>query len=482
MRIYYTLFAESPDGNFSDGVSQVVNHGGAYYSLYAFDNSGLISDEIALKVVYVLKKYALYNVHADDYSLPATDQCIVSPMQVPRNLRIIQEFTTHNSLKITWDIIQGTTKYAIYVKNLETGDSWVTETDRNSYILVNLKADTSYEIQVASHIQYDFYSELSESVIGTTLLAYFGEVTVDATSDSIQLSWLNVPGAERYRVYYGIPGDLLEMRYSIFGVNDEGEHSDPASLELYASRMVEILASEANEFNVISFLSSDLVPDTQYLFYLVAIDEDGRSITAKDVYAYTLAIMPATPDIFSYIIKEITAHSITIAWSPAARAKHYRIHLNNNPEPYINYIFYPEIKITNLLADTIYTITIVAVNSGGEAAAKPFAVRTAKGDSAFAPSAPRLIYLNCDQITAGFDPSLYWQAPSTKFNIPARDCDFVVEVTNNEDFVRPLWQFNSAYDKTGFSYTKPQPENSNKTHNYRLQKFLATNNKLKADD
>ena len=482
MKIYYTLFAESPSGELSEGVNQSIVQSGAYYSLYAFDNSGLISDEIVLRVVYVLKNYTLYNEHNDEFSFPVSDKCIVRPMQVPRNLRILREFTTHDSMKITWDNVEGMVKYGVYVKNLETGVSWKTDVDENNYILTNLRPDNSYEIRVASHIQYDFYSELSEAVIGTTLPGYFGEVDVNVTIDSINLSWENVPGAEYYRVYYGMPGDLLETNYSIFAVNAQGQPSDPVGLELNLSRAFDILASSADEFNRISFTATELDVDTQYLFYLVAVNDGNEPITATSVYATTLAIAPAAPDPFTYIIKEITAHSITIAWSPAARARYYRIHLNNNPEPQINHIFYPEVKINKLLADTIYTITIVSVNSGGETAARPFAVRTAKGEGILSPGAPRPIYPNCDQITAGLDPSFYWRTPNTRSNIPPRNIEFAVEIASNRDFVRPQWNFSSADNKTGFSYSEPQPGGSKTTLNYRMQKTLTTNNKLKLDD
>ena len=67
-------------------------------------------------------------------------------------------------------------------------------------------------------------------------------------------------------------------------------------------------------------------------------------------------------------------------------------------------------------------------------------------------------------------------------NIPPRDFDFTVEVSNNKDFVRPQWSFNSADNKTGFSYSEPQSEGFKKTLNYKMQKSLATNNKLNLDD
>lgn len=482
MKINYTVFAERLPATNANGEA-AQNH--SYYSLYAVDDSGLISDEIGLQVVYVLNNYTLYGVCEDEYfpeeySFPVTAKCIVSPMQVPRNLRIVEEFTTHNTLKISWDKIANITKYGVYVKNLETGKTWKTDVDKNSYILTNLKPDHTYEIQVASHIQYNFYSELSTSVIGTTLNNYFENINVKTTLSSVQLSWKNIQNAEYYKIYYGVPGDLVELNYSLFGIYED-EASLPASLAFTGSREVTILASSANAINEVTFLSSDLETDTQYLFYIVALDGSGKAITSQDVYATTLALMPAAPDIFSYIIKEITAHSVTIAWSPAARARHYRIHLNNNPEPKIDYIFYPEIKITGLNADTIYTITIVSVNSGGEAAATPFAVRTARGGNTIQPTAPRLIYPNCNQITADFSPSLYWQLPNTQLNIPPRQCDFLVELSNNQDILRPL-KFNSKINKAGFSFVVAQPEGSNKTLNYRLQKEIATNNVSASED
>lgn len=470
MKIYYTLFAENPQQELSTGVSQSIDQNGAYYSLYAFDNSGLVSDEITVKVVYVLKNYALYGAYGNDYSLPVTDKCIVRPIQVPRNLQIANEFTTHNTLKITWEPVEGVTKYGVYVKNLETGVAWKIDVDQNSHILANLKPDNSYEIQVASHVQYDFYSELSAPVIGTTLLSYFSAVSVEPTINSIRLSWQSVPGAAHYRVYYGVPGEFIGASYSVFAIDTAGQVSEPASLEWHESRAWDIFAN--SETGIATFTAIDLSADTQYLFYLVAYDVSNKTLTAQSVYASTLAIAPAMPDIFSYVIKEITAHSVTLAWNTAARAKFYRIHLNNNPEPHIDYIFYPEIKVTGLLADTIYTITVVSVNSGGEVSANPFAIRTAKGQNAIRPSAPRLIYPNCSQITDSADPSLYWQSTSAL----TQNSEFIVAVANSQDFSRPLWQFNSERNKAGFSFKSPPDNHGQQTHQYRLQKKVVTNN------
>lgn len=463
MKINYTIFAQAPDGDYSVGTNAEALLAGSNYSLFAIDNSGLVSDEISLSVVYVLNNYSLSNWSGNEYSDLVVSKCIVQPMQVPRNVRIIEAYTTHRSMKIEWDPVDNATVYGVYIKDLETGDNWKCDTDKAHYIAAHLRPNNSYEIRVATYIAHGFYSEMSIPVVGHTLLAYFGNIDISATMDSIFLDWEPVLGASYYKIYYGLPGTEIDYSYSLFGYDTTGQASEPVSISHFD--VVGILTSSTE------FTATGLESGIQYLFYLVAIDDLDRPMTAADVLVRTIALAPDAPDPFTYIIKEITAHSVTIAWSAAARADFYRIHLNNNPEPYIDYIYATEAKIGGLLADTIYTITIVSVNNGGIGAAPPFPVRTARGERAFAPRAPRLIYPNCDLTTAGSTPSFYWQVPGGRVGVRSAEesYDFVLEVADDKDFTQNIRRINSAHSKAGFSYQTAQEAGTKKTVNHRIQ-------------
>lgn len=442
MTLHYTLFAQAPDDALSSGVNASVDLQDNYYGLFAQDNAGIVSAVASIQVIYVLNHYALFGEYLGDVSLPLVDSCIVSPMQVPRNLRIIEQYTTHRTIKLEWDNLTGIDKYGVYIKNLETGQAWHFDTIHNTYIAINLQPNQIYEFKVAAYIGNGFYSELSQSVVAATLSAFFGEIVANATTTTIDLSWEAVTGASYYKIFFGVPGSSTTTNYSLFAMTSTGGLSSSVSIaELDLAAVI---------VDVTTFSLAGLLPDQQFYFYLIAYDDQDIPLTAASTYVATLAEQPDAPDVFAYIIKEITATSITIAWTMAARAHYCRIHLNNNPEAYADFIYNSEFKITSLRPDTIYTITIVAVNTGGENAAPPFAVRTAKvSTNLLAPDAPRLIYPNCSQITTASKPSLYWQIPDNNTNVAY---EFIAEIANNTDFIAPLVA-NSGHSKTGFSFT-----------------------------
>jgi len=450
MRLHYTLFAQSPSGNLSGGTAATVNAQEANYSLFSLDNSGQISDTTSIKILYVLNNYTLYSSHLGEFSVPLSDSCIVSPMQVPRNLRIVERYTTHKTIKLEWDAIEGIHRYAIYVRNLETSEAWKFESIESSYIALNLRPNNLYEFKVAAHIQYDFFSETSLPVVASTLASYFGNINVSATTTSIQLDWANVAGTAYYIVYPGIPGISINQNYSLFAYDSSGQSSLPLSAQI--TDLNGIVTTDP------SYLAENLQNDSQHLFYIVAYDLSDMPLTAAYVFASTLAIAPAFADTFSYTIENITTKSIEVSWDFAIRAHFYRIHLNNNPMPYLNFIYQPKALIKGLSPDTIYTIKIIAVNSGGESSAPIFSARTAIGSSENEPLLPpRLLYPNCSQITTDFVPSLYWQplqSSNTAFINSSEGEEFAVSISTNQDFTN-FETFNSAHSKTGFSYEQP---------------------------
>ena len=258
-------------------------------------------------------------------------------------------------------------------------------------------------------------------------------------------------------------GMCINENYSLFAYDLLGNVSAPLSAHVRCCKGTRTC-----------YLAKNLQDDTQYLFYIVAYNSSDMPITATYVFASTLALAPAFSDAFFYTIERITTTSIEVSWEFAVRAHHYRIHINNNPEPHLDFIYQPRAVIKGLSPDTIYTIKIVAVNSGGEAHAPMFSARTARGGSISSSLIPpRLIYPNCSQITTDFTPSLYWQPlppNSTSFVANDAEHEFSVGISTNQDFTVSE-SFNSAHSKTGFSYNSPvvDTKDNKTTLNFRTQ-------------
>ena len=136
MRLHYTLFAQNPSGDLSDGLEATVNAQEANYGLFSIDNSGQVSDAVSIKIIYVLNNYTLYGNYLGEFSTPLSDSCIVAPMQVPRNLRVVEQYTTHKTIKLKWDAIEGIERYAIYVRDLETSEAWNLNLPRHLILLL----------------------------------------------------------------------------------------------------------------------------------------------------------------------------------------------------------------------------------------------------------------------------------------------------------------------------------------------------------
>ena len=439
--INYSLLAESMDGHVSaPPVSCSLDINIGHYALFSYDRSGQISGRVNVRIAYVVNHYVIFsedssdNISDSDYA-----RCIVKPIPFPTNVRIPAQFITATTFKVEWNPVAGINLYRVYIRNLSTDDFYFFDADTPEYIAINLRPDTTYEVYVASHIGNNVFSAHTSTVIAKTV-TYTINIHVIPTKTTLRLFWQDVAGAALYTIYHGIPG---------------------------ASGTTEI--AQETVAGIDGHLVENLQSARQYTFSIIAANANGDSIASGMVTTKTLANIPLAPNRLGFVVENVTPYSFDIRWEPIMDAEFYALYLNYSEHPYTPFIYDVRTHVGNLRPDTIYAVSIAAINNAGNTESQPVVVRTLVAVFAETPRPPRLIFPNPDHTTADPTPTLYWEVPRGR---EGDRYEFLVEIAEDKDFTKNVRKINSSVNKQGFSYQSPREANSDETISLRIQDAL----------
>ncbi len=305
-----------------------------------------------------------------------------------QGLQIVEP--TQHSLNLIWQAVRGADHYVI----LHEGKEYLTvPREQTTAVVQELVPGTEYSFEVFA---------VNESGQGSSAMA--SSVTVpdqaqDLKSDSISetsatISWLPVPGADRYRLKIGdrtieVAGTQLELTglsgsnmysYSVSAGNSSG-YSDPVEGEFltspYSPNHVEVTetteteislrwkpVATADSYNVsmdglivgtpttAEFQVNDLMPGTKHTFSIQAVNQTGES--QKTAYVWM-----TKPSLVTDIQSSPETYRADVTWQPVAGAVEYIIEQDNN-------VLYQgtdtSLTLTGLSDGTDYEYVIHAVN------------------------------------------------------------------------------------------------------------------------
>lgn len=433
----FSAFSQDMAGNVSEPTSVELNLHQSHYALYAYDGAGELSQVARAQIIYVLNHYAIFVEDADNNISDAVHTaCVIQPLQFPINIQIPPQFITAHSFKVTWNAVPGIDHYRVYIKKIQTNETYFFDVDQTEYVAINLAHDTAYAVYVASNLGNNVFSAYATPVQAQTL-ALMLPINTIVERTAIRLLWEEIPGATLYAIYHGVPG-----------------YSDALPLL-------------TNMSDISGYIINNLMPATQYTYCVIALDATNNAIASGRVTARTLADMPNAP--MHLVITNATWHSFDIQWDAVAQADYYAIYLNYNEHAYIPYIYTNSTRVNGLRADTMYAVTVVAFNNAGRAESEAVMARTLPSPITMRPAAPRLISPNPDYTTADPTPTLYWEVPD---GLDGERYEFLVEIAEDVDFTQNVRQINSTLTKQGFSYESSREANSKEIVNYRIQDAL----------
>lgn len=219
-----------------------------------------------------------------------------------------------DTMTVNWNPVTGATGYTVWINNNDF------RTNTNPYVYRNIAPNTTYNIKVASR-NADGQSRYSNPVSRTS-----GPAAVDASgieetigSYEVRLSWPPVEGAEYYEVW--IDGD------------------DHYTRDTY-------------------WQSREFVEKTTYRYKIRAYKSNVPGPYTAERTFTTKPYAPNTPE---NVRATSTADSVTVMWSPDARAKFYEVVFDG-----VTYETTSTTKtITGLEPDTLYYYKVRAGNDGG---------------------------------------------------------------------------------------------------------------------
>ena len=248
----------------------------------------------------------------------------LEPNTTPTPTNLAAMATSESTIDLLWDKVEEAASYNVY-QGTELIASGITDT---KYTVENLNAETNYCFVVTA-VNAIGESDKSESACTKTLKKRPAAPIVTATADSesaITLTWDDVYGALSYKIYQGtkmIASGITKTTYTVTGLDAE----------------------------------------TEYCFYMTAVNEIGASENSETACATTLEApkAPAAPVVTATADGE---SSIILRWDAVENALSYNIY--RGTETLDIELTETTYLIENLEAETTYCFNVTAVNEVGE--------------------------------------------------------------------------------------------------------------------
>ncbi len=153
-------------------------------------------------------EYAFYVVALNGNVDSESSNTVTTVPSAPEPAKPVVTATAgEGSVALTWDAIEGATKYYVYsvLDGVYTGHAVVTGT---SYTVTGLKAGTEYGFIVRAYVDNALTAFTNDDVVYATPKAVTSRPVVTATAGegSVDLTWTAVEGADSYYVYSRLNG------------------------------------------------------------------------------------------------------------------------------------------------------------------------------------------------------------------------------------------------------------------------------------
>jgi len=234
---------------------------------------------------------------------------------------LVVSTTDGNPAATQYQIITGG-KYVTASGSLSTTATWITLTNKKITV-TGLNNNTLYSFTAKARNAASAETAASAAASGTTLPSAPSGLKGTPGINEVKLDWNKITGATGYDVYAD--------------------------------------GSEKPNISTNTYTHSGLGAETAHTYKVRARNAGGAGPWSGEIRVTTLPNPPAIPTGLN--VKEIKNNEIAVEWNTAARAENYEIRINGNT---INGIKSTSYKFTGLAPDTEYTISVQAVNKGGE--------------------------------------------------------------------------------------------------------------------
>lgn len=303
----------------------------------------------------------------------------------------IQLTPSYDSITVSWISIANAYQYQVYYRKGSGSATLAGETVETSLTIMDLEANTLYYITVKAGNSEGWSSESSQKSVTTLQLGTASVRVTGKTASTVTLSWDQIPGAVRYKIYRGLgegPASVVatvsatsgatcvwtdkglsentSYRYRVSAVigTVEGEPSDwvsvttslptptsapsgvtvsdvaateilltwdslsgASSYYLYRSTSEEGTYTKVKEISETRVRDTELTPLTTYYYQVTGVNEDGEGPRSAPVSA-TTRVNLGTPSSISASL--VSSTSITVSWGSVTEATGYTIYRSSS--------------------------------------------------------------------------------------------------------------------------------------------------------
>ena len=262
----------------------------------------------------------------------------LEPNTTPTPTNLAAMATSESTIDLLWDKVEEAASYNVY-QGTELIASGITDT---KYTVENLNAETNYCFVVTA-VNVIGESDKSESACAKTLKKRPAAPIVTATADSesaITLTWDDVYGALSYKIYQDtkvIASGITKTTYTVTGLDAE----------------------------------------TEYCFYMTAVNETGASANSETACATTLEApkAPAAPVVTATADDDTT---ITLTWDAVENATSYNVYTGTGTSTTLlaSKITATTYTVQGLSPAKTYCFNVTAVNEVGKSESSATACAT----------------------------------------------------------------------------------------------------------
>jgi hypothetical protein len=272
------------------------------------------------------------NFHSDTSDIRTFTTLKITECKMPEQVKV--DFIASNSVHLSWKPVDQAISYRVKWRQVGTSAWEVTNSSLNTLTIVNLEAETLYEISVRSKCDAESYSNYTASQRFRTLMVCDPprNVTVsNLTSDGVRVRW-QTPRSSQYNF-------LVRYQNTATGV---WKNQPVVGQQVYLK---------------------DLAPETEYELHVHSLCSDTVRSLSSGVYTFsTLPNVPCNPpDRVTIVSSEYRA---TVTWNQPEGAMNYILmwKLDKPDEPWTKtQIKNPgrgEYEIENLLPEATYLLRL----------------------------------------------------------------------------------------------------------------------------